>query len=239
MKKNLLLALAFAAICIMPSCRKAIATRGIAFGDCSKMELTAYDSIFEIGNQYDIDLDGDGNTDILLSITHPGSAGLGHWMKASVESMANVGLLGETINQEKYIHFDTTYSLSYDGNVVIANLERYYTCNKMAENDSLYKTEESFILSAHSEGDVFHLDDTYADAKTTIFEGSYSVPMGYDEEPINDTTRFWTHHYLNDCENFSLDTPCYIGVKVKGCLGWIKVNVHQNYVELLETAIQK
>ncbi|MBQ4399332.1 MAG: hypothetical protein II829_07105 [Bacteroidales bacterium] len=232
----LLLLLSFA------SCRKINATKGIAFGDNSKMEITVYDTVADYLEKA-IDVNGDGKEDLLLSLTYPGSAGLGHWMKASIKCMPGTGLLGEIIDQKNYIHLDTTYRISDDGNVVTALFDTYNTCNMMSENDSIIINKDRFVLYANDEGDIFHLDDTFLDTEATIFEGSYQVPMGYTE-PINDTVSLWTHHYLNDCENFPLDTPKYIGFKLlknnTTRLGWVKIKVGQyNTIELIETAIQK
>lgn len=241
MNRVSLFAMVLLLVASFASCRKINATKGIAFGDASKMEITIYDTV---ANYLDktIDADGDGDGDLQLSLTFPGSAGLGHWMKASIKCMPGTGLLGEVIDQKNYIHIDTTYRMS-DGSVVVALYNKYFTCNMMSKNDSMYLNKDRFVLYANDEGDIFSLDDTYLDTEAKIYEDSYQVPMGWSTEPVNDTVTYLTYNYLNDCENFPLDTPKYIGFKLSKSnttrLGWVKIKLGHNSIELIETAIQK
>lgn len=242
MKKFLFFALALAAICIMPSCRKIIATNGIAFGDTSHMTVTPInDTIGYVNYEENFDFDDDGISDLLISLSRPGSAGTGHWNKFTAKSMAVTKLLGKNVELEKYIHSETSYRTSDDGNIVIVLHDNYYTCNPMADNDPLFEKKDAFVLLANEEGDVFKLDNEYVDTEATIFEQSYVASEGYEQTA--DTAVYWMGHQLNDCTNFPTDTPAYIGFKFshngKTRLGWVKTIVKQDCLVVVETAIQK
>ena len=241
MKKALFFLLLLAVICVMPSCKKMVAIHGIAFGDTSHMIVTpTNDTIDYLHHEKNFDFDDDGISDLMISLSQPGAAS-GHWDKFTAKSMAVTKLLGKQVELEKYIHSETSYSTSDDGNVVIVKHDNYYTCNPMADSDSLYEKKDTFVLLANAEGDMFKLDDEYADTEATIFEQSYNSPGGY--EHTADTTEFWTNHNLNDCTNFPLDTPVYIGFMFsyngKTRLGWVKILVDQNSLVVVETALQK
>ena len=244
MKKVSLFALVLLLVASFTSCNKTDATKGIAFGDNSKMEITTYDTIAEYYFNKELDVDGDGYSDLLLTLDQPGAASTGHHTRISIKCKPGTGLLGETIDQKRYIHFETTYNTSDDGSVVVTEYDKYYTCNMMSESDSIYLEKDYFLLFANDKGDIFRLDNNYLDTEATIYEDSYEAAVGY-EEPVNDTATFWKSHYLNDCENFPLDTPKYIGFKLttfntnKTRLGWVKIKIGQNSIELIETAIQK
>lgn len=243
MKKTLSITLALLVAISFASCRKTDATRGITFGQGSRMTINATnDTINYQNHEKNIDLDGDGLSDLLLSLNQPGSAGTGHWNKFTAKCMPVTQLLGQYVEKEKYIHSEISYSNSEDGSVVIVRHENYYTCNPMAESDSVYEKKEGFALLANEAGDVFKLDDEYLDTEATIYEQSFDAPEGY-EEISADTTAYWMGHHLNDCYNFPLDTPVYIGLKLSHGgttrLGWVKVTVSQGRLVVTETAIQK
>lgn len=107
MKKTLLFALALAAICILPSCKKDPAQTKIVFGNTKGMSVTSYEGIlypvqyghYSWGNT--LDLDGDGENDVQF---HSTSEIMGGGILTELYCLNNtVALLGDITNQQFYL----------------------------------------------------------------------------------------------------------------------------------------
>ena len=247
MKKALFFALALAAICIIPSCKKNPAQTKVVFGDTHGMSVTSYDSTLSI-EQYahyswgnTVDLDGDGQNDIQFHSQDVGSAGLGHDIVTTLKCInENVALLGDIINQEKYFHIDSS-SHTQDSVWWSIVVYKTYTCEQIAETDSVVSSTEKLTNVDHSFGDSYGLDDSFMNTNVVLKNRSYEYPSG------NETIGNATYHYMildkNDCDFFPMDEEKYIGFKLtennQNRLGWMKVILHYDHVEILETAIQK
>ena len=183
MKKSLLLALALAIICIMPSCKKScpndpeVSNNPITFGDNEGMVVTPYENIplvTQYGHYswgYHVDLNGDGQDDVQFHSTIENAGG---GILTELYCLENTALLGESIDNE--------FSL-------LAN-----DTNDSFDNDNIFMC--TIVILLNKDSNFF---------------------------PMNETK--------------------YIGFKLtendQSRLGWMKVILHHDYVELLETAIQK
>ena len=177
MKKTLFFALALAAICLMPSCKKDSTQAKVVFGNSKRMSVTSYEGIplveqyghFSWG--YYVDLNNDGQGDVQFYST---SEILGGGILTKLHRLKNTALLGEL-------------------------------------------TDQKFSLLANNANDSFGYDNTFMSTNVTFRE--------------------------NDNYYFPKDEVKYIGFKLtendKSRLGWMKIILHHDYVELLETAIQK
>jgi len=247
MKKLLLFALALASICIMPSCKKDPTQNKVVFGNGKGMTLTSYDSSFHL-EQYNylswgntIDLNGDGEFDIQFRSENIGSPAVGRDIVTELNCLnENVTLLGDIINQEKYIQIDTSSYMEDSVSWVIV-VTKIYTCEQIAETDSVVSTSEKLTNIDHNSGDSFGLDDSFMNTKVVLKNRSYYYLIG--EETIENITYHYMLHDKNDCDYFPMDEEKYIGFKIiennKSRLGWMKLILHHDHVKLLETAIQK
>ena len=177
MKKLLFLALALAAICIMPSCKKDPAQSKVVFGNSKGMTVTSYEGIplveqyghFSWG--YYVDLNNDGQNNVQFYSTSEIMEG---GILTELFCGVNTAVLGELTNQR-------------------------------------------FSLLANNANDSFSNDNTFMCTDVKLRDG--------------------------DKYYFPKDETKYIGFKItennKSHLGWMKVILHHDYVELLETAIQK
>ena len=246
MKKTLFLVL-LAAICIMPSCKKNPAQTKVVFGNGKGMSVTSYDSTFH-PEQYGhfswgnaIDLNGDGENDVQFRSEDIGSAGLGHDVVTTLNCLnENIALLGDIINQENYLHIDST-SHTEDSIWWVIGVYYTYTCERIAKTDSVVSSTEKLTNVDHSFGDSYGLDDSFMNTNVVIKNRSYVYPSG--NETIGNVTYYCMIHKKNDCDFFPMDEEKYIGFRItendKSRLGWMKVILHHDHVELLETAIQK
>ena len=247
MKKTLFFVLALTAICIMPSCKKDKVKDKVVFGDRQGMTVTPYDSTF-YPEQYGhfswgntVDLDGDGQNDVQFHSQDVGSAGLGHDVVTKLECKhENIELFGDIINQEKYLHIDSTFHTE-DSIWWVIGIYETYTCERIAETDSIVSTTEKLSLYANNPNDGFDKDDTFMSTDVVLKNRSYFYPAG--TENGDHVLYHYDISYENDCDYFPMDEEKYIGFKItkndRSRLGWMKVILHDDYVELLETAIQK
>lgn len=247
MKKSLLSILALAVICIMPSCKKDPSQSKVVFGDSKGMSVTPYDSTF-YPEQYGhfswgntVDLDGDGQDDIQFRSEDIGSAGLGHDVVTTLKCLnENIEFLGDIINQEKYLHIDSTFHTE-DSIWWVIGVYYTYTCERIAETDSVVSMTEKLSLYANNANDSFDSNDTFMSTDVILKNRSYSYPAG--TENGNHVLYHYEMNYKNDCDYFPMDEVKYIGFKLtennQSRLGWMKIILHHDHVELLETVIQK
>lgn len=246
MKKLLLFTLVLAATLSLTSCKKDPAHNKVIFGNTSGMIVNTYDSIPYQSNNfgqwyYSIDLDQNGTDDIQFFMEDIGSAGIGHKLVHTLKCLnGNVELLGETIIQNKYYHVDSTFhtedSISWEVGVL-----QTYSCEQMDETDSIVSTTEKFLLSANNANDSFDATDSFMSTNVIIKNRSYIYPMS-DVQSGNVVYHYLVEH-LNNCDTFPMDEEKHIGFRInngnKTRLGWMKIILHEDKVQLLETAIQK
>ena len=246
MKQLSFFAMALLLVASIASCKKDTTNGKVVFGNTHGMTVTSYDSTFYI-EQYGhfswgntVDLDGDGQKDIQFHSENVGSAGLGHDIVTTLHCLnENVALLGDVVNQERYLHRDSTF-YTEDSIHWTCGIYINYTCDKSDENDSILSTTEKLALYANNAGDTFDTNSTFMSTNVILKNWSYQYPGG--QESIGDTFYWYMIREKNDCDYFPMEEEKYIGFKLtensKSRLGWMKVILHYDHVELLETAIQ-
>ena len=248
MKKSLFFALALSAIYIMPSCVKDSENNKVVFGNGEGMAVKSYDSTFHLehygylswGNT--IDLNGDGKDDIQFLSEDIGSPAVGHDIVTTLKCQhENIALLGDIINQEVFLHIDTTDLFTTDSTHWDAVIYHTITCDQIAETDSVISSTEKLSLYANNAGDILDQNGDFMSTNVVLKDRSYTIPIG--SETIGNITYHAMKIIKNDCDAFPIDETKYIGFKItennKSRLGWLKVILHYDHVELLETAIQK
>lgn len=262
MKKTLLFALALATLGVLPFCTKdpvpngndnvqtndtipqtndtiPIVSNTIVFGQTDGMIIKTYENHSSMN--LSLDLNEDGWTDLKFISEDVGSAGLGHDIVTTLKCHhEKVLLLGDIIQQEQYLHIDSTFH-SEDSIWWVVGVSYIYTCEQMDEMDSIVNTSERLSLYANDAGDTFGFDDSFNSTDITLKNRSYHYPGGTangDHMLIH-----YEYYYPNDCDYFPMNEEKYIGFKIiegeRERLGWIKFILHYDCVELIETAIQQ
>ena len=249
MKKSLLIVLALASICLMPSCKKYASE--IAFGDTAGMRVKTYDSTDlktsdnELEKYYDIDLDKDGRADIKLTSKCLISVFFGNPVFSYIKcENEDVALLGDIILQEHYVHSDTTITLN-EG-VTFQRITKTHTCERVDDADVIEKTEEKLSLIAANAGESFGLEDDFLSTEVLLNDIDY----GFCDSPEEISPNFFTqecNNYNNDCDYFPLDKEQYVGFKFnkngRDHLGWIRIILEGSYgnyyVRPIESAVQR
>ncbi len=162
MKKPLLIVLALASICLMPSCKKYASE--ITFGDTAGMRVkTYYRTDLQTSDYkkfYDIDLNKDVWPDITLTSVCIASVFLGNPVVSYIKcENEDVALLGDIIMQEHYVHSDTTVTQHEE--VTFQTITETHTCEKVDNTDIIEETEEKLSLRAANAGESFGLEDSF------------------------------------------------------------------------------
>lgn len=247
MKKALFFALALAVFCGMASCKKDPLKGTVVFGNTHGMSVTPYDSTF-YPEQYShdswgntVDLNGDGQDDVQFHSQEIGSPGVGRGIVTELICHEDIALLGDIINQQQFLHIDTAGCSTDDSIHWVVYINHTITCNQIAETDSVLSTNEKFSLYANNAGQSFDADNTFMSTNVTLKNRSYYHPIG--SETIENTDYQHMLDEKNDCDAFPMEEEKYIGFKItkngRSRLGWMKVILHRDHVELLETAIHK
>lgn len=248
MKKLSFFAMALLIVVCIISCKKDPAQAKVVFGNNKGMSVTPYDSSQLLVVQYShtswgytIDINNDGKADIQFHSEITGSPAVGHDIVTKLNCLnENVALLGDIINQEKYLNINSTL-YTEDSVLWINVVSKTYTCEQITETDSVISTTEKLTNIDHNFGDSYGLDDSFMNTDVILKNRSYDYPDG--EETIGNVTYHHMIHDKNDCDYFPMDEEKYIGFKLtennKTSLGWMKLILHRDHVELLETAIQK
>lgn len=249
MKKSLLIVLALASICLMPSCKKYASE--IAFGDTAGMRVKTYDSTdlkYSYGENekyYDIDLNKDGWADIKLTSRCVMSVFLGNPVVSYIKcENEDVALLGDIIMQEHYVHSDTTVTQHEE--VTFQTITKTHTCEKVDNTDIIEETEEKLSLRAANAGESFGLEDSFLSTEVALNGYSY----GFCDSPQEISTNYFSqvcNNYNNDCDYFPVNKEQYVGFKFnkngRDHLGWIKIILEESqgnyYVRPIESAVQR
>lgn len=216
-----------------------VVSNAIVFGQTDGMQIKTYEN--NTSMHLSLDLNENGRNDLEFISEDVGSAGVGHAIVTKLKcNHEKVVLLGDIIQQERYLHIDSTFytedSIHW---TIVVNLR--YTCNQIAETDSLVSITEKLSNIDHSSNDSFVSDDSFMNTEVYLKNRSYQYSGGY--ENTGDITYYWMIYQNNDCDYFPMDEEKYIGFKIiereRERLGWVKIILHYDCVELIETAIQQ
>ena len=219
----------------------------VTFGNSEEMSVISYEGTL-FPEQYSngswgnaIDLNNDGQEDIQFHSMDVGSAGLGHDIVTTLKCQhSNVALLGDIIQQEHFLHIDTTDYYTIDSTSWDVGIYRVITCSQISEPDSILSHTEKLSIYANNVGESFDINNTFMSTDVLLKDRSYTIPYG--SETVSNVTYHYMEEIKNDCDYFPMDEEKYIGFKVtengKNRLGWMKIILHHDYVELLEIAIQ-
>ena len=246
MKKTALFALALAAICIISSCEKDPVNDKVVFGSSNGMSVMSYEDVPLVQQYshtswgYAIDLNGDGKDDVQFHSRVIYSEGGGQDICTELYCFDGIALLGDIVNQEQYLHIDSVFHTE-DSIWWVVDITKTFSCERIAETDSVLDATEKFSLYANNANDSFDIDNTFI-SDYVILKSAYPTYSAESESGDHILYQYLIKNE-NNCDVFPMEEVKYIGFRIanknKTCLGWMKVILHHDHVELLETAIQK
>lgn len=218
---------------------------------CKKDDDTAYKVDFNItlnGQYYeepdtlDIDVDGDGISDVRLSSETWGSPGVGTHPRSTIASLhSGCLLLGFHENDTIYKRVYT--NITHQDTVTTISISTYYSCYRVTETDSVSDIRyNQFEITPLSSTDELNMSgDFRSDTVILVDEGwSYSLPFttGYGTDTIIKTY----FSYSGECGYFPQNEIKYIGVKLNNNgtdrLGWIKLSIlDKKIITILEAGL--
>ncbi len=226
------------------SCKKSFPDN-VAIGNTEGMKVTPMNVV--IGSDSDlssdngfVDLDDNDDVDfeINMALTNYGGVEFTHTRIFSLNE--NTFVLG-------YDNYDTVFWSKDTFFVNTIPVEEYWMTRHRCYRESMLDSVEFDTIRPYvsqlEPGNFITVDDDWRSEavhlKRPFYEDYYVVG------PWNaDTTIMGGDEYDMTCTNFPMNTPCYIGVKIRDDkgrdrLGWIKIQLTENTITILESAIQK
>lgn len=216
----------------------------VVFGKTDGMRVTSYDTVINLGEINELDLDNDGHNDLKIESWYQGSQMVGPRQRLYLHCLnENIKLLGEMVERLSYQGVDTTYEV-YNSKVHVTCYSVFNTCEAPESENITVIPCDPFVLSANEENNSFCVSDVFETKKIDLFlENIESICTGGYES--NDTIYALMEECVY-CSNFPKNSEKYVGFKItkedESFLGWLKLNLQGNSnvkVHLIETAIQE
>jgi hypothetical protein len=216
----------------------------ITIGDPSGMILNQNTILLEGGfnstKTIYLDLDGNTENDLQISMGYGSSPGMGSLYYTSLLHLLHPGI--ELLH---YSSTDTTFkkvNISYrqgDG-VIIEEITTRYNCYKVDPSYQIDKIEEKNHLMALEAGQIVSRSDNFLNQNASFIYSSYFE--GFDTN--GDTIFLSTTYRTYDCHKIPKQVDLYLAFKLHNQaterLGWIKMNFGSTVkVTILEIGIQK
>lgn len=253
MKKILLFAIALAAICLMPSCKKDPVTNTITFGDTRDMDVVEYNSTFFRYYTHHGDLDptieinylrcdtildfnNDGYEDILFSSSQ-GEFWPFHDVLNdeyfSIRRVSHSVILGNSscrfycdqVACDIYRHSDTT--ILHNNDTTIFVVEHFNNYKPITAFDPFQHTYKTNIIHLCNAGDQLSKDAFFEEHPRPLYTYPFEV---YGEEYHSNDTIYYqaTYNIDNPSFNCPLDEEKYVGFVIREedgtrRLGWLKI----------------
>ena len=266
MRQPLLIALALAVVCVMPSCEKdpkpgeEPTTNQITFGNYEGMDVVTFDNVeLEYSQIHDMsyyskyfDLNGDGINDFLLESTasiDPNSEDLNNprYMYSISLSSSKLSFHSQTVLNEVYLHVDST--IYPTDSIPLIYLDYKQTCNRLLESDPLQESYNLDVLVQHEKEDLLNSNDTFMSRSCfTLYESNMEFPYLLNPEATEATVYVSEVLASEECYNLPIGEATFFGFKYveesRTRFGWIKIIIEYNangdlIARPLETAIQQ
>lgn len=194
------------------------------------------------GSSYEkrLDLDGDGEDDIMFSNYGMGSQGVGYYNYISLMCLnSDAKLLVYDVIDTTFLNKETKLHYTNDSSLVLATYFTY-TCYKIDANDEVFSVTPKYKALPLKFQEVVHFTDFFKTDTVTLLSSSHTMPPLYTGTS-GDTTFYKVSKYLSDCYYLPDEGVRYIGFSIKNSrLGWIKLEKTDFFkIKIHQTAIQK
>lgn len=250
-----IICLALIVTCAIIACKKDNKTSSapsdrITFGNTSGMNVVAYNTIINYSQSVELDIDRDGENDVLLASDCDGPM-MTDYQTIYIQCLnENVRILSEDVEENYYKHYDTVIYPQDEYIVVDINITET-GCGKIADDDIL-KTYSITKLTPCDEGSALNVSDNFYFYRfyTHFYNEDRAYYFPVPNSQSNDTLYYTNEFYVYHCTNFPVDEAKYMGIKLtkdgKSRLGWVKIELQTDTqsqrrvnIKVIETAIQK
>ena len=217
----------------------------IEVGETENMLINYYDTTligeYNTLGTIKLDVDNDGNNDILLTSILWGSPEIGDHPRTTINCLNDqTELYGFNTNDTSFLNVHIKI-VNGPGSSVEVHERHSYTCHRIDESDSVLQITPAFKILPLDRGDILKLSDTFSSDSIVLTDDWYrtqQIVTGVS----GDTTFYEYEVYYNDCNSFSSDEVKYIGIRMndESKLGWLRINISEKYkILILESAIQE
>lgn len=217
----------------------------IVIGEYGGMKLQHHDTILSGGyNQkagYTIDIDLDGQDDLMLISNIWGSPGMGQHPEADIVSLdKSLGIHGIVFQDTTFFYhkIDTFYYSKVE--IYIRNR---YSCRREHPEDQVNRIRESLQPTVMKRGERLNRTDVFlSDTTLNLNYGSFGQWRELLSTP--DTLIVDEYYAFYDCHTFPDDEICWVGLRKETRegikLGWLKIILTSHYkISILESALQE
>lgn len=240
--KRLLLSL-FLVLTIV-SCNKE-ETSALIVGDNSNVIVTPVDPTDEQLNspinKNKVDVNGDGVYDLNFTFTSSGTNGSGYYSDSYLSCLhGNIELYGYSSNDTIFHYLDTTI---YDYGTIHITYYDITSCSRSGITDSIVSVANNqFHLNQLQKNDLIPKSGSFLTTSIKLTDNAIYNP--YVSASSNDTLRFWQKKRTLSCNEMGTETK-YMGFRIKKKskkkyeYGWLKFNLGDGVVAIIESAIEK
>jgi hypothetical protein len=227
--------------------KKASKNPSIEIGNAKYVDINNHNVLVKSSGYQDIDafaldIDADGNADILFESYILGSPGMGMHEGFSIEALHSgchfAGVLG---SQERWVKHDTSYiDNPQTGETIVMRSENYACTQLDSEYNLAYIIADVVYTTFFSSGETLNKTDYFSNLVSNLVpaEDHSSVPL--EDYTSNDSTYMTvTVNYAEAC-TISNKTSGYLGIKLNTSdgekLGWVKLSITDGYIISIESS---
>lgn len=231
------------------SCSKDDVPDSVKAGDYSGMYHRRYDTLVDcstgtgFSSAFELDLDNNGLTDIVIISIDEGSGGMGSGpiLGSMIGCLhAQVEILSETITDSIFLNIcsDTVVI----GNSVDIWLHSYTACERLDCADSIALKEVSvrYAPEVKLENELINGSGSFRCDTMEMTHGSFGLPSETIQISPDTTLHRQSGSLIGNCYEFPDAVASFIGCRIGDRFGWIKLVMIDNYrIFLAESAIQE
>ena len=238
-----------ALIVFVASCKKAtVLPDSIPMGESDAVEITYTGNVIEVDQSNPesdlfLDVNNDGTNDLRISLRLGNYSILGTQYEAYIQSINTAcSINANTYSDTTWVSNTYLETQDLNGNPMAIQTTKY-SCWKQQENSPIQNVSTSYSLRPLDQNAQLSLSDDFYQIRGHFFEMD-STTFQPTEFVVNGFPVFQSRHYINDCTSYPLDVFRYIGFKLEDSegverLGWVRLTVLEDRVELNSHAIQK
>ena len=217
-------------------------------GDTENMIVTNYNQMISFNDSLEIDVDHDSINDFRFI----------HLVSSEVLSLgSNRLLMGEYVNDTIFSHLHVSWSQLYQADTVYETIQtndtRFEHCRAEWDDPVIRVNTNQFRLIPKRYNNPLNKTNQFTSGRIKFFN-LWIIRMDQDSLIHHDSINFLGRNYWatiidvdsyesDYCHCFPRGEVVYIGIKMskgnKEKLGWIKLSVAENYLVLIQSAIEE
>ena len=221
-----------------------IRTDHIIIGNTFNLIVDSHDKVvvgdYPVPGIYEIDLDLDGVFDYKLKSYVDKFFPGGYLPGADIECLHKDAYFFTNIVRDTIYFTGHDTTIQNEGDTTYVRYYDQYDCFNISGNDSIVSIRDIEVVKEVPVGKEIKNTDYFTTDTLILNQPSYETE--YKRLYVSQDTVFYNvkSYYCTKKHRIGKDKVIYIGLKVKGKLGWLRMSVLDSYdLVIFETAIQK